>query len=144
MSDSIDNDGAAGGFADAGNASASFDGSVSAVDGRGSFGGADFGASGNDTSGGGTSIGTGSGDFGLGGPGPMETTAADYGALSTIAAAGLLQGFGMSGWSGATLAMANTIAAAYGTSLDVALGHLSHDIAASVAWGGQGALSSGQ
>jgi len=71
----------------------------------------------------------------------MQTTASDYAALSTIAAAGLLQGFGYTGWSGATFAMANTIAAGYGTSLDVALGHLAHDIAASTAWGGQDALA---
>jgi hypothetical protein len=50
----------------------------------------------------------------------------------------------MTGWSGATFAMANSIAASYGTSLNVALGHLATDIANSTAWGGMGALSSGQ
>jgi hypothetical protein len=50
----------------------------------------------------------------------------------------------MTGWSGATFAMANTIAAAFGTSLNAALGHLAHDIGISMAWGGMGALSSGQ
>ena len=50
----------------------------------------------------------------------------------------------MTGWSGATFAMADDqVVAAFGTTLDVALGHLATDIANSTAWGGLGALSSG-
>jgi hypothetical protein len=64
----------------------------------------------------------------------MSTTAADFGALSALAGLGFFAGFGMSGWSGATLAMADAIAAAYGTSLNTALGHLATDIANSTAW----------
>src|SRR4051794_22977601 len=113
--------------------------------GGGDYGGGQFGSAGGGNSvegmggaGDGTGSGgigaAGSGDFGLGGPGPMSTTAADWGALSTLAATGIFAGFGMTGWSGATFAMANALAASYGTTLDVALGHLSADIANSTAW----------
>ena len=92
----------------------------------------------------GPSNASGGGGFGLSGPGPFEATAADYGALGALAGAGFFAGSGMTGWSAATAVMAQQIAAAYGTSLDVALGHVAHDISISMAWGGLGALSSGQ
>jgi hypothetical protein len=140
----------AGGFADAGAASASYDGSVSANAGDyGSassdpYGGGGGYGGGTDSGGSSASIGASSGDLGLGGPGPMATTAADWGALSTLAATGIFAGYGMTGWSGATLAMANQVAASFGTSLNTALGHLATDIANSTAWGGMTALGSGQ
>ena len=87
MSDSIDNGGFGGGTAD-------FGGSVEAAGGMGGIGGGNsIGATGGNSdgtgSGGGSSTG-GSGDLGLGGPGPMSTTAADWGALSTLAATAFL------------------------------------------------------
>jgi hypothetical protein len=136
-----------------GNGGADFGGSVEAaggpsgnggIGGGNGFGGGGIsnGAGGN--GGGGSSSTSGSGDFGLGGPGAMTTTAADWGALSTLAATGIFAGYGMTGWSGATFAMANQIAASFGTTLDTALSHLATDIANSTAWGGLQALSSGQ
>ena len=50
----------------------------------------------------------------------------------------------MTGFSAASLAMANAIAATYGTTFGTAMGHLATDIANSTAWGGLGALSNGQ
>jgi hypothetical protein len=95
--------------------------------------------------GGGSGIGAGgSGDLGPGGPGPMQTTAMEYGALASIAASGLLGAGYDSGWSGASLGVATAIASSFGVNLDTAMGHLSHDLAASMAWGGMDALMSGQ
>ena len=116
----------------------SFGGSVEAVAGGGGYAGgpgADFGtATGGPDGGGSTLDGMGVGGAGFGNTGMMESRAADVGALSAMAAAGLFAGTGYSGWGAAQLAVASYIAGAYGTKPDVALGHLAHDIAVSMNW----------
>jgi hypothetical protein len=147
MSDSLDNSNGFGGGADYG----SFGGSVEAIGGIGGMGGIGggnsigaMGGNGDGTGSGGGIGAAGSGDFGLSGPGAFEATTADYTALGALAGLGFFAGSGMTGWSAATAVIAQQIAAAYGTSVNVALAHVAHDIGISMAWGGQTALSSGQ
>src|SRR3954452_12924867 len=87
----------------------SFGGSVEAVAGGGGPG-ADFCSATGGPDGGGGALGAmGSGGFGLGGPGPMQTTAAEFAALGAIPGAGLGGAEFLGGWSGATLGMATAI-----------------------------------
>jgi hypothetical protein len=98
-------DGAAGGFADAGAASASYDGSVSAN-------AADYGNA-------------GTFDFG---PGGFATTGADVATATAGVALGVLGGTGVTGVLGAGLSVGAGVIGSYGSSPTTAAIDLTHDM----------------
>lgn len=76
-------------------------------------------------------IGTSADAMGLGSmaAGATQTTLADFNMLSAITALGLTGYFGPTGWTGAVLGPTALVLATYGTTPDIAIGHLAHDLA---------------